>query len=218
LQMCSAAGSGNLSRDPSWDERKNTLPSLTAKEDKKTIQAKPEKPVPTPPATPPVNATPSDPVNVPTVKIRTISIKPENHKDSNGQAKGEQHPLNPDKEEFSQERLEKVWVYYTESIARQYPNFYSILGTRKPLLKEDFRISVSLDNKAQEMTWNERKADLLDFLRSELRNQLIQVEALLSQSETELKPFTSDEKYRAMVQKNPLVKELKDKLEMDLEY
>jgi DNA polymerase-3 subunit gamma/tau len=218
LQMCAATGSGSLSHDPSGDEKKNTLPSLTAKEEKKITEAKQEKPVSPPPPPPPVKNISSDPVNAPAQKTRTISIKPENHKEDNGLAKSVQNPLNPDKEEFSQERLEKVWVYYTESIARQYPNFYSILGTRKPLLKEDFLVLIALDNKAQEMTWNERKADLLEFLRSELRNQLIQVEVSLSQSEAELKPFTPDEKYRAMVQKNPLVKELKDKLEMELEY
>jgi DNA polymerase-3 subunit gamma/tau len=222
LQMCAVSGSGALNHNPSGDEKKNTLPALTISEDKKTSGIKQEKPavsspasISPPPPSPKITAA-QTPV-IPSPKSRTISIKLENHKDA-GNVTNEGNHLNPDKEEFSQDRLEKVWAYYTESIARQYPNFYSILNSRKPVLKEDFNVLVPLDNKAQELTFSERKADLLDFLRSELRNQLILIEFTISQTDTELKPFTPDEKYRAMVQKNPLVKELREKLEMDLEY
>ena len=149
---------------------------------------------------------------------RTISIKPENHiprKQSEGSCvEGSNLP----KQEFSQEKLEKVWLYYTESIAGQYPNYYSILSTRKPVLKEEFNLELKLDNRAQEITFKERKADLLDFLRSELRNQGIQLEIVIQESADQSKPYTPEEKFRAMVEKNPELKTLKEGLDLEIEF
>ncbi|MCU0370394.1 MAG: hypothetical protein MUC31_03175, partial [Bacteroidales bacterium] len=120
--------------------------------------------------------------------------------------------------EFSQEKLEKIWVYYTESIAGQYPNFYSILSTRKPVMKDNFVIELSLDNRAQDITMKERKADLLDFLRSELRNQKIQMEVRVVENVNQSKPYTAEDKYRAMLAKNPELKTLRDNLELEIEF
>ena len=156
--------------------------------------------------------------SVPATGSRTISIKPENHT-AKPKQEGSTVPLteNADQHEFSQEKLEKVWIYYTESIAGQYPNFYSILSTRKPLLKENFFIELKLDNRAQEMTLKERRADLLDFLRAELRNQKIQMETILVEVAGQSKPYTPEDKYRAMVEKNPQLKTLRESLDLELE-
>jgi DNA polymerase-3 subunit gamma/tau len=148
---------------------------------------------------------------------RTISIRPENHVPKAKQNEEVKTAENVSHQDFTQEKLEKVWLYYTESIAGQYPNFYSILSTRKPLLKEDFNIELQLDNKAQELTMKERRADLLDFLRTELRNQKIQMETILVESATQSKPYTAEEKYRTMLEKNPELKSLREGLELELE-
>lgn len=149
---------------------------------------------------------------------RTISIKPENHLPKNSKSlENGSNPVQVAQNDFNQEKLEKVWLYYTESIARQYPNFYSILSTRKPLLKDNFNIELTIDNKAQELTLKERRGDLLDFLRAELRNQNIQLESILIESFSQSKPYTAEDKYRAMVEKNPALKALRDSLDLELE-
>ena len=149
---------------------------------------------------------------------RTISIKPENHIPKN--LKGGENVINPEQlaqNDFNQEKLEKVWLYYTESIAQQYPNFYSILSTRKPLLKDNLNIELTIDNRAQDLTLKERQGDLLDFLRGELRNQKIQLETNLIESLSQSKPYTAEDKYRAMVEKNPALKALRESLDLELE-
>jgi DNA polymerase III subunit gamma/tau len=148
---------------------------------------------------------------------RTISIKAENHKTGTNTQVPAPNSQNITQQEFTQEKLEKVWLYYTESIAGQYPNFYSILSTRKPQLKEGFNLELALDNRAQEILMKERKADLLDFLRNELRNQNIQMETILVETATQSKPYTSEEKYRTMLEKNPELKALREGLELELE-
>jgi DNA polymerase-3 subunit gamma/tau len=148
---------------------------------------------------------------------RTISIKPENHKPKPLPGQEDTGNGNVPGKEFSQEKLDKVWTYYTESIAGQYPNFYSIVSTRKPLLKENFIIEMQLDNRAQEITLRDRRGDLLDFLRNELQNQKIQLETVLNETVTQSKAYTPEEKFKAMAEKNPALNTLKESLDLELE-
>lgn len=214
LQICTAA----VAINPAGSEKKsslvppegiktqeinNPMPAVARPEAKKTFS-------PPPPPSPP------SPQSFP--GSRTISIKPENHLPK--KIINEENGSSPEKliqNDFSQEKLEKVWLYYTESIAQQYPNFYSILSTRKPLLKDNFSIVLTIDNKAQELTLKERRMDLLDFLRAELRNQKIQLETNLIETVSQSKPYTAEDKYRAMVEKNPALKTLRESLDLELE-
>lgn len=147
----------------------------------------------------------------------TISIKPENHQ-GNQQNNSHDVSLKEEKEEFAEEQLLKVWNYYTESIARQYPNYYSTLRKHKPELKDDFLVELPIDNKVQEIEVRDKKAELLEFLRNELRNSFIRVETRIIEGEDNSKPYIPDDKFQAMLKKNPLLKELKDSLDLDLDY
>ncbi len=214
LRMCSIEE--NLSASP---EKKNSTGEV--KEEK--AQPPPEKPSP-PKKSNPVKETKKKPAN-PSLSTSsttaesplTISIKPENNKEEDS---GRQTTvsLREEKEEFSGEQLNKVWTYFTESIAKQYPNFYSTLKKRKPVLKEEFVVELVIDNKVQEMEIKERKPELLEFLRNELRNSLIQVETKISENQDDTTPYLPNEKFLAMAKKNPHLKKLKDKLELDLDY
>ncbi len=185
----------------------------------------PPKPVDTPKAdTAPKPEVPPKPqaskAAAPAALPRTISIRPEKHQPANGQngsAQGQDQPPSSQME-FDQEKLEKVWKYYTESIASQYPNFFSILSTRAPALRENWLISLQLDNRAQELTMKDRRGDLLDFLREELRNTAIQLETILVENNTQTRAYTADEKFKAMSEKNPALKTLKDRLELEIEF
>lgn len=214
LRMCSIEE--NLSASP---EKKNSTGEV--KEEK--AQPLPEKPSPSKKSNPaketkkkPANPEPSTSSTTAESPL-TISIKPENNKkkDSGLQTTV---ALREEKEEFNGEQLNKVWTYFTESIAKQYPNFYSTLKKRKPVLKEEFVVELVIDNKVQEMEIKERKPELLEFLRNELRNSFIQVETRLAETQDDTTPYLPDEKFLAMAKKNPHLKKLKDKLELDLDY
>lgn len=214
LIATAAAGDGTAS-----PEKKN---SLIPPEGKETVAQEPVIPqAPKPEETKPaatVKPAESRPVS-PSGSTRTISIKLQNHQPKpdagNGEAATGPEPVQ--QQPFTQEKLEKVWLYYTESIAGQYPNFYSILSTRKPVLQENFIIQLRLDNRTQEITMKDRKADLLEFLRSELKNQKIQMESPVVETVTQSKPYTADEKFRAFGDKNPEIKVLREGLDLELE-
>ena len=214
LQICTLSVAAN----PAIAEKKNSL--IPPEGTKKSMEGDS---LPVAPAVE-IKKTPVIPkpaVEKPAASItgtRTISIKPENHIPKAKQT-GEvgNKPEIDEQHEFDQEKLEKVWLYYTESIAGQYPNFYSIVSTRKPALKENFVIELRLDNRAQEMTLKERRADLLDFLRGELKNQHIQIETIVVETIGQSKPYTADDKYKAMIKKNPELKVLRESLDLELE-
>jgi DNA polymerase-3 subunit gamma/tau len=214
LQICTASVAAN----PAGSEKKNSLIPPEGAKEGNAANSLPVSPTvegkkPAVSAKPPVDRPPLS-----TSGTRTISIKPENHIPKAKQNEEEGNKVeNAEQHEFSQEKLEKVWIYYTESIAGQYPNFYSILSTRKPLLRENFAIELRLDNRAQEITLKERRTDLLDFLRAELRNQKIQLETNLVETTGQSKPYTAEDKYRAMVEKNPELKLLRESLDLELE-
>lgn len=155
----------------------------------------------------------------PSGSTRTISIKLQNHQPKTATSDGDtaNDPESVQQQPFTQEKLEKVWLYYTESIAGQFPNLYSILSTRQPVLQENFIIQLQLDNRTQEITMKDRKADLLDFLRSELKNQKIQMESPVVETATQSKPYTAEEKFRAFSDKNPEIKVLREGLDLELE-
>jgi DNA polymerase III subunit gamma/tau len=214
LQICTSSAVAN----PAGGEKKNSLISpegakIESFETALPVLVKTDEKKPT--------VSPGPPADRPASSFtgtRTISIKPENHIPKN--MKGGENGIKPEQvfqNDFTQEKLDKVWLYYTESIAQQYPNFYSILSTRKPKLKENFVIELQVDNRAQELTLKERRGDLLDFLRGELRNQKIQLDTNLIESVNQSKPYTAEDKYRAMAEKNPALKALRESLDLELE-
>jgi hypothetical protein len=64
---------------------------------------------------------------------------------------------------------------------------------------------------------HERRGDLLDFLRAELKNGLIQLEHTLVETESQARPYKPEEKFKAMSEKNPELLKFKEKLDLEIE-
>lgn len=216
LQLCALIGSNageeqKISPIARPAENKSAGPEQKQSTETTPVPVKKETPS-RPPASQPETGPPS------TQRSRTISIKPENHAEKTKGNNGAEIAADFDHKDFTQEQLDKVWLYFRESIAPQYPNFYISLQEKKPLLKEGHVIELMLENKIQAVLVDEHRAELLDFLRQELQNFKISIETVISESAEETRPYTADEKYRAMVEKNPALKEIKDKLDLELEF
>jgi DNA polymerase-3 subunit gamma/tau len=119
-------------------------------------------------------------------------------------------------EPFTQEELETIWAQFTGTLTRCNPILLTTLSRRKPFLKEDFTIEFSIDNAVQEDEL--RSTTLLAYLRKHLRNDHIQLVTLLNKDHSDLKPYTPEEKYKKMVEKNPDLKTLREKLDLDIDF
>ena len=81
-------------------------------------------------------------------------------------------------------------------------------------------IRIELNNRDQLEDFNSNtKNDLEKFLRREMQNDLITIDAQLIESggPTQARLYTSEEKFRYLNQKNPLLSKFRQKLNLELE-
>lgn len=99
----------------------------------------------------------------------------------------------------------------------------SDLETLRVMLKREFILEgttfkLQLDNQIQMDTLTQMKQDLATFLRQRLRNASIQIMAEIVETTTERRPYTAQEKFEYLANKNPALLELRDKLGLELVF
>lgn len=97
-------------------------------------------------------------------------------------------------------------------------NLYNLMVKRSPVIKNNNDIELTVDNKVQVEQLQSIKTDLLDFLRCEISNHSLQINTLLSTKETiPQTPFTVQDKFKRMSEKNPTLNELKNRFNLEIE-
>jgi DNA polymerase-3 subunit gamma/tau len=76
-------------------------------------------------------------------------------------------------------------------------------------------ITILLNNEAQLHTYNDIKQEFLDYVRTELKNNLIQIEVDEHKDQVVKKALTPLEKFNLMAAKNPLLTEFRKRLDLD---
>jgi hypothetical protein len=80
-------------------------------------------------------------------------------------------------------------------------------------------VVVSLLSPVHETMLNNIKSDLTSFIRERLKNNTIQVSGELISSDQQKKViYTNREKFDYLAEKNPVLKELKDRLGLDTDF
>jgi DNA polymerase-3 subunit gamma/tau len=97
------------------------------------------------------------------------------------------------------------------------------IETLKVMLKREFvlegtTLKLQLDNQIQMETLVQLKQELATFLRQSLRNASIQIASEIVESTSERRPYTAQEKFEYMANKNPALLELRDKLGLELVF
>lgn len=77
-------------------------------------------------------------------------------------------------------------------------------------------IEVEVENAVQSDQLKLGKIDILNFLRVELRNFALDLNVVMVEKTKDRKPYTAQEKYQAMVAKNPLLEELRKTFDLGL--
>jgi DNA polymerase-3 subunit gamma/tau len=110
------------------------------------------------------------------------------------------------------------WDDYAETLKPDFPHLFSMLKKHRPVLMEAFRIDFAIDNKLLEEELNEKKGDLLSYLRKELNNYKITLQTRISESDKNSKPYTDKEKFEKMAEKNPALRKLREELDLEIEF
>jgi DNA polymerase-3 subunit gamma/tau len=148
----------------------------------------------------------------------TISIKNSKAIAENNKAEEtEEDKKNKPSGDFSQEQLETVW----KNVAEKYKsdkNLFSTLTKQKPSKKENFVVEYVVDNKIQKKEIEERLIEFLPVFREKLNNYQIQVSIVVPEQPKNDKPYTPQEKFKKMAEKNPALQKLKDQLDLEIDF
>ena len=125
---------------------------------------------------------------------------------------------NSKQEEFNELEFKEVWKKLVEHFKKGEKEgdsiVYSALIKHEPEINKQ-AIALKVDNKSQAEELSYRRTEIHDFLRKELNNSLVELHISIEREKKNKKAYTSEEKFNEMVQKNPKVLELKQKLDLD---
>lgn len=133
----------------------------------------------------------------------------------------EQHQIEDEDEihmanEFSKEELIKTWNSYAKQLEKKGKQILSsILYNAEPQL-DGLKITAEVINDTTKNELQEHKLQLLQYLKKKLKNTSIELEVKVNTSIVIERDLTPLEKYKEMIKVNPLVKEIQEKLDLEL--
>ncbi|WP_410220432.1 DNA polymerase III subunit gamma/tau [Pedobacter sp.] len=135
----------------------------------------------------------------------------------NGQEVNEpQYIYGTDREHFTEEQFYFYWEQLSIKAKNEDKiNLFTLLSSNKPLI-EGTEITILVENLALESTFHNEKIDLLNFLRANLKNFDLQIQAKRIASKQSNRIYTNKDKYNYMVEKNPQLEELRRRFNLDL--
>ena len=118
-------------------------------------------------------------------------------------------------EPFTETQLREAWNVFAEQ-RKKFQAEYQMLS--QPYKLEASVITVELLSPVHETMLNNIKSEITAFLREQLRNNSIQVTGQLQSGEEKKIIYTNREKFDYLVEKNPMLRELKDRLGLDTDF
>jgi DNA polymerase-3 subunit gamma/tau len=120
------------------------------------------------------------------------------------------------RESFTPEQLHKVWLEFAEQ-RKKFQVEYQLL--MQPYTLNEHQVTVMLYNHIQESSLNNIRSELGVYLREKLRNGSIQVFGeFVKEGEAKKIIYTNREKFDYLVEKNPILRELKERLGLDTDF
>jgi DNA polymerase-3 subunit gamma/tau len=123
-------------------------------------------------------------------------------------------------QEVKEGELSLSWIAFAEKLKEERPRMWVTLKNIEPKLLENCIIAVEMNNGSQLDDFNNSvRNDLEKYLRLELHNNKISIEARLTESleNNQHKLYTSEEKFKYLSEKNPALASFRQKLNLELE-
>lgn len=96
---------------------------------------------------------------------------------------------------------------------------YTTLIMNKPTLIAENEIELVIHNMAQDLILQEEKPDIMDFLRSKLKNDnILLTTRIVDKSGSKELLYNPKDKYRVMKEQNPSIDELRIRLGLEIDY
>ncbi|MCO5945612.1 DNA polymerase III subunit gamma/tau [Mucilaginibacter flavidus] len=122
------------------------------------------------------------------------------------------------KNDYTPDHLLKCWSDYAAMMkADGKKNLLTIFTTNPPRQLKPNLFEVIVENKVQENVFRDERPNLLNYLRTTLKNFDIEINARIDEVAVVKRPYTASEKFQHMAAKNPALVELKTKFNLDFD-
>ncbi|MEN8816607.1 MAG: DNA polymerase III subunit gamma/tau [Nonlabens sp.] len=116
---------------------------------------------------------------------------------------------------FTQEQLSVVWAKYVEHLKERGQQILaSIINADNPVLKQT-TIHLRFPNQSMKEDLEKSQGQILEYLKRELNNYLIDFEIAVDKSVTKKYVYTDQDKFSKLVEKNPAVDILRKTFDLD---
>jgi DNA polymerase-3 subunit gamma/tau len=119
---------------------------------------------------------------------------------------------------FSLSNLKNLWNEYASKMKREKKDIEYVVLSNREIELDGFTIKVKLDNLIQLDQLNSFRTEFVEYLRKNLKNNLILLEADISEHETKKIIYTSDDKFKHLAQKYPIVEDLKKRFGLETDF
>ncbi len=134
---------------------------------------------------------------------------------SGEEEKGPQYVNGDERQDFNEEQFLELWKVYTQKAKELDKIHLYTLMNNDPILNGT-EITVLVENSALESTLQDEKIELLNFLRTALKNFDLQIVAKRAENVGTKRIYTNKDKYAYMVEKNPQLEEMRRRFNLDI--
>jgi len=163
-------------------------------------------------------------VFIPNLHMASASVKIPSLKDLGKTASEEKTEDDPylkgtDFEGFDYETFLKTWKEYAIKAKAENKSMtlLTVFNNQKPVMLQPFVFELILENKTQENIFRDDKPNLMNYLRSTLKNFNIEIQTRIEEQSGSRKPYSPVEKFQFMAAKNPELAELKKRFNLEID-
>ena len=176
------------------------------------------------PVTPAANATPTKPTPAPIPKMPKIGLglghnvasqnKPETA--DNQEEKPESKPVEEANRPFTADQLNDAWVGLAATHKEEL-RLKQLIESYSPKLIANTVAEIQMPNPWQLAQMRKALPDLLQELQAKLHNHNLEIRLTQAEYSQEQMAYTAEEKYKLMVEQNPAISHLKDRLDLQID-
>jgi len=122
------------------------------------------------------------------------------------------------REDFTPADFLKCWSEYAAKLkAESKHNALSIFTGEAPVMLRPYEFEIAVGTKVQEKDFRDERPNILNYLRTNLKNFSLELNARLDEKVVVKRPYTNLEKFQHMAAKNPQLVELKKRFNLDFD-
>ena len=119
---------------------------------------------------------------------------------------------------FEEQQLKELWQNYLLTLKEKKKDVEYATLNRSFEIRDGHTIVLKFNNSVQSLTLENVQQELVTYLRRGLMNRNINVKGEVEKADEKKMVYTNKEKFEYLAGKFPLLKDLRDKLDLDTDF